>query len=91
MTYEVLPSALLLLLTPIPPTPPTHHSCLRPLTHEEIHQRHDLAKLRAMAKTAHAQAVAVDRTPSMRGVAEGGWVCLQVDRRMLSVGGRVYR
>ena len=44
-----------------------------------------------MAKTAHAQAMAVDRTPSMRGVAEGGWACLQVDRRMLSVGGRVYR
>ena len=65
-------STVVLHLTRIPPTPPhlrhSHTVCTRPLTHEEIHQRHDLAKLRAMAKTAHAQAVAVDETHSMTGV-----------------------
>ena len=40
---------------------------LRPLNSREIEQRHDLAKLRAMAKTAHAQAVAVDDVSTGEG------------------------
>ena len=71
----VLWSSSLPISHPLPPF-------LRPLTLEEIHQRHDLAKLRAMAKTAHAQAVAVGGAHSTRGVWMGGGVGVYMVRQV---------